>query len=145
MAYCTLADITKRIPETTLVNLTDDQDLGVIDEAVVSGIIADADELIDGFLRGRYELPLADIPGLVKSLSVDLVAYSIYGRRAEFEIPKAVSDKHAATLKILQSIQKGEVRLGVAGVEAPAPAVPANSVQVVTSDRIFTRDSMKGL
>ena len=105
MPYCTLDDIkSKRIPESTLVDLTDDDNAGVVDEAVVAGTIADADELIDGYLRGRYLLPLAPVPGLINSLSADLAVYHLFGRRAEFEIPKSVSEKNANALKVLDKI-----------------------------------------
>ena len=143
MAYCTLDDIkSKRIPETTLINLTDDEDLGVVAEAVVEGIIGDVDELIDGYLRGRYSLPLDPVPGIVKALSADIAVYNLYGRRAEFDIPKAVGEKFAAAMKILDGIQAGKIALGSAGVQAGTPS--GAGAQTSGNARVFTRDSMKG-
>lgn len=120
--------------------LTDDDNTGVVNDAVVSGIISDADELIDGHLMGRYALPLTIIPGIVRSLSLDISAYNLYGRRAEFEIPKSVSDKYSAALKVLASIQKGDIKLGVAGVATPAPEATGDGMQATEPTRVFTED-----
>jgi phage gp36-like protein len=143
MAYCVLADITaKRIPEATLIQLTDDQDTGAVDQTVVDGIIADADELIDGHLRGRYVLPLEPVPGMVKALSVDIAVYNLYGRRSEYETPKGVAEKYAAAMKILEKIRKGEIALGTAGVIAPEAETPAETVLVSTGDQMFSKDTL---
>ncbi|MBT0666336.1 DUF1320 family protein [Geobacter pelophilus] len=143
MPYCTVDDIkSKRIPEQTLIMLTDDQALEQIDTAVVDGIIADADEVIDGYLRGRYELPLATVPGMIKTLSVDISAYNLYGRRSEFETPKTVNDKHAVALKILGSIQKGEIKLGAAGVQSPETATANDGMLMNAPTRLFTEEDL---
>ncbi|MBT0665763.1 DUF1320 family protein [Geobacter pelophilus] len=143
MPYCTIDDIkSKRIPEQTLIQLTDDQGLGQIDTAVVDGIISDADELIDGYIRERYELPLANVPGMLKTLSVDISVYNLYGRRPEFETPKAVNDKHGVALKILMSIQKGEIKLGIAGAVSPASTSSPARAKASTPTRIFTDDNL---
>ena len=66
MAYNTLDKIKKlRIPEALLIQLTDDADLGIIDEEIAAGVIAGSDALIDGYLRGRLILPLSPVPDLI--------------------------------------------------------------------------------
>jgi phage gp36-like protein len=141
MPYCTLDDIkSKRIPEGTLVQLTDDADTGTVDETVVAGIIGDADELIDGYLRGRYVLPLEPMAGIVKTLSVDVSVYNLYGRRPEFDTPKAVGEKYTAAVKILEGIQAGKITLGSAGVTSPTPVEPADGMRVSAPGKVFSED-----
>jgi len=142
MPYCVLADITNRISEETVIQLSDDGNLGVVDQAVVDGAIADAGELIDGYLRGRYILPLDPVPGLVRALSLDLAVYGLYSRRASFEVPEPVTDRYKNAVKLLSEIQKGNVTLGSAGVETPVATGGAASVS--GPERIFSRDSLKG-
>ncbi len=114
MSYCTQTDIqNKRIPEETLIQLTDDVGVGVVDPGVVSEAIAEADDLIDGYLRGRYQLPLASVPKVLGGLSASIAAFKLYGRRPEFGTPEHVVKAHDAALKTLDKIQKGAVRLGL--------------------------------
>lgn len=51
MPYCTLDDLKKDISEKELEQLTDDERLGAINQGRIDAAIADADDLIDGFLR----------------------------------------------------------------------------------------------
>ncbi len=137
MPYCTQPDIIGRISEETLIQLTDDDNLGVVDSALVELHAADAAELIDGYLRGRYTLPLETTPGIIKSLALDLTVYSLYSRRAEFETPKPVLERQQAALKILREIQSGVIALGAAGVETPSTVSGAG--KVAAPERIFTK------
>jgi phage gp36-like protein len=138
MPYCTTSDITKRIPEETLIQLTDDDDLGVIGQDVVDGAIADSDELIDGYLRGRYVLPLSPEPGIIKAISVNLTVYDLYGRRPAFAVPDDVKERHKVQIKVLEQIQTGRISLGTAAI--PAQAEAASGGKIVTPERIFSKE-----
>ena len=143
MAYCTLDDIkTNRIPEETLVMLTDDGNLGVVDTAVVAGAISDADEVIDGFARGRYPLPLNPVPGIVRTWSMDIATYGLYGRRPAFEPPKTVADRYATALKLLEKVQDGKFKL--TDDEPVITVEPVSVGEVLPATRVFTRDNLKG-
>jgi phage gp36-like protein len=137
MPYCTLDSI--EAPEKDLIELTDDAGIGVIDQAVVDKAIAHADELIDGYLRGRYPLPLNPVPGLIAALSADISLYRLYGRRPRLSIPESLSDKYKNALKLLDNIQKGQITLGIGGV--PEQEIPAPAASLVkTPTRIFNDD-----
>ena len=143
MPYCTLDDIKRnRIPESVLIQLTDDENLGVVDEAVVNGAIADADEVIDGFARGRYPLPLTPVPGIVRTWSMDIATYGLYGRRAAFEPPKTVAERYTTALKLLERVQDGKLKLSD---DEPVVEVGAGSAgEVLAANRVFSRDNLKG-
>jgi len=142
MAYCTLEDLEKIMPEQDLIELTDDDvPAAVIVTANVDKAIADAGELIDGYLRARYSLPLTPAPGLINTLACDIAVYRLYARRVKLTPPEGVSERYKNALKLLDLIQKGEITLGDGGAQTPEAS--GDSVSV-SADRIFTRRKMKG-
>lgn len=135
--YCGDIDqLQKRIPEEVLIQLTDDQNLGVIDESVVLEIGADVDELIDGKLRGVCELPLAVIPGIIKAIAGDLMIYELHSRR--LGIPESIEKKYTNQMKVLDQIHNGAIRLGIGAVVTPQSETPAEGMLVSAGDKIFS-------
>lgn len=143
MPYCTLDDIKDHIPEKNIVQLTDDEDLGVIDQAKVDNAIATADIIIDGYLRGRYALPLSNpVPGLIKTLSVNLAIFHLYSRRLELEMPEAMISRYKNALKVLEQIQKGIVTLGIETAET-GPGQGYYKTSKTSDDRVFSKDVLE--
>ena len=142
--YCTIDNIKGIMSEQDLIQLTDDHDSGaeVIVSANVNKAISDAGEMIDGYIRARYALPLSPMPGLIATLACDIVVYRLYARRTKLTPPEGVSERYKNALKLLGQIQKGEIDLGV-GV-ANTPEVADSSGTTSAASRIFTRHSMKG-
>ena len=138
MAYTTkVAIIKQRIPEDDLIQLTDDNEIGAVDSDVVDGVISQQDELINGYLRGRYDVPLDPVPGLVASLAIDLCAYAFYCRRAHIEIPEPIEKSYNNALKLLREIQSGTVLLGTETGEASL-----GTAQSSGPGRIFDSDTL---
>ncbi|TXI34362.1 MAG: DUF1320 domain-containing protein [Aquipseudomonas alcaligenes] len=123
MHYCTRADIGKAIPELTLTQLSNDDPTAELpDESVVEDGVRQAEELVDGYLRGRYDLPLDPVPSVLRDAVVYLTRHWLYQRRPEGAIPEAVKDSRKDTLKLLESIRDGVVTLGMpTGEAAPEP------------------------
>lgn len=141
MAYCTLADIqSKRLSEETLIQLTDDTDSGLVDQVKVDEAIADATELIDGYLRKRYTLPLTTVQGLVVKLALDVSVYNLYGLRPELDTPDRVAADYKAALRLLEQIQRGDVKIGV---EEPSGEEATEALQVQAPTRIFDDDTLE--
>ncbi len=142
MSYCTLSDIQNtRIPEETLVQLTDDAGVGVVDQDVVTEAIAEADDLIDGYLRGRYQLPLTSVPKVLSGISASIAAFKLYGRRPEFDTPELVIKAHDAALKTLDQIRKGAVRLGLPDLDGVEET--GDKPDVSAPARVFDDDSLE--
>lgn len=145
MSYCTLADILGAIPEQELTQLTDDSIPPVmVNQAVVDQAIAAAETLINGYIGGRYPLPLATVPELVKSITLEIAVYKIYLRRKKKMPSEAVKAGYDDAMRLLRDIQGGKLSLGVdqAGIEVKPVT---GSGAFTTSERIFSRESMKGL
>lgn len=144
MAYCTLANILGIVPNNDLVQLTDDSvPAQIVVTANVDQAIADAGELIDGYLRGRYTLPLSPVPGLITTLTGDIAVYRLYARRVKITPPEGVTERYKNALKLLEQIQSGKIALG-AGALQGGGSTPALSggAEFDAPDRVFTRTTL---
>jgi len=127
MRYLTRAAIEAAIPVVTLTRLTnDDPAASSPDETVLTASIENVEELVDGFLRGRYELPFVEVPSMVRGLAVNVLRHELYLRRPDGVVPETVTVAYASAVKVLEQIRDGRVTLGIAqgsdaGKSAPAP------------------------
>lgn len=138
--YCTIPELVDRYSERMLLDLSDRGDMAAaaIDAALFDRAIADADALIDGYLKVRYALPLTIVPRLVKDLSLRISIYYAHAHVAE----QKIKDDYEAALKTLREISGGTIRLDVEGAEPPA----SGAAEVVTNDpeRPLSAATMKG-
>jgi len=140
--YCSLNDIQAIVPEDDLVELTDDATPPTfINEDVIDRAITDAGELIDGYLRGRYTLPLSPVPGLINTLAADITIYRLYARRIRLTPPEIVTERYKEAQKILGKIQSGNVSLGSENTGGDVTPVTGGP-QFSAPDRVFTRDTL---
>lgn len=123
MRYCTRTDIGNAIPEMTLIQLSNDDPAAELpNESVIEDGVRQAEELVDGYLRGRYNLPLDPVPTVLRDAVVYLARHWLYQRRPEGALPDAVKDSRKDTIKLLESIRDGVVTLGMpSGQAAPEP------------------------
>lgn len=123
MPYCTQADLTQRFGAAELIQLTDLVQLGVPDAATVAQACADAAAQIDGYLAGRYALPLASVPPNLTRIACDIARYRLY----ENQPTETVSIRYEAAVKYLEYIALGKIALppdsagAVAASEAGGP------------------------
>lgn len=140
--YCTQTDIEqRRISTATLIQLTDDADTGAVDAAVVAGAITEAAGMVDGFLRGRYPLPLNPVPEIITTIALDVSVYYLYARKPEFDPPEAVSDRYKSALVLLQRIQDGKMPLYETSTP---PAAGPSVVSYSGPERLFSRKTLRG-
>lgn len=122
--YLTREDLLAYMPLRAAIELTCDEatampdspDMAIIDEALAS-----ASELIDGYLRGRYALPLAQTPTVLRDLARVIARYRLYERRPEADMPDAVAETYKAAIKTLEQIRSGRITLGVRETAAAQP------------------------
>ncbi|CAI8989060.1 gp436 family protein [Pseudomonas chlororaphis] len=142
MRYCTRADIGNAIPEMTLVQLSNDDPAAMSpNENVIEDGVRQAEELVDGYLRGRYNLPLDPVPTVLRDAVVYLARHWLYQRRPEGALPDAVKDSRKDTIKLLESIRDGVVTLGMPGGQAaPEPG----EIRVRARRQQFSGDLWEG-
>jgi phage gp36-like protein len=140
MTYATQQQLVDRYGEDMLRKITDraKPPAGAIDAAVVARALADTDAVIDGYLLGRYQLPLATTPALLAELASTIAIYKLHGSTAA----EKIADDYNAALRTLREIGQGIVRLGVAGIEPAASGT--EGVRVIDRERDLTPDNLKG-
>ncbi|MRR15697.1 MAG: DUF1320 domain-containing protein [Deltaproteobacteria bacterium] len=139
--YCSQADITAAISEDVLIQLTDDDNAGVINQASVTAAIAQADAEIDGYCGARYTVPFVTVPAVVKALSIEIAVYYLYKRRT---VPEKIEKAYDKAIAKLKDISRGLLSLGVADPPPAATSAGGAESNKPVSDRVFTRDKMTG-
>lgn len=140
MSYCTLEDIKKLIQERFIIQLTDDESLGVVNTDRVDEAIRKAGSLIDGYCSKRYDTPFSTVPELIRTLSIDLAVYFIYARNSNETMPELRAVAYERAMEELQKIENG---LFILDAESSSDS---NTFRVITNktldDRAFTKDTL---
>jgi len=143
MSYSTLADIQKKIINDEIIELTDDDDTGSVDQVKIDSAIEEADEKIDSYVGKVKLVPLSPVPGIIKNISVTLAIWYLHERRG---VSNDVREKaFNSALKALQMIAEGKVTLGDDEATAAPETTeggPASSTK--EEDRLFTKDTLSG-
>lgn len=109
--YCTIEDIETQTSTPTLIQLTSDDGQEEVDRVVAQEAILYSSTLIDGYLRGRYTLPLDTHFPLLRILAIDLSIYRLYTRRMRNEMPEVIENNYKNAIATLRDIQKGVITL----------------------------------
>lgn len=141
MGYCDQTDVTRRIGSTLLIELTDDTGAGTVETTALAECISDSDGVINGYLRGRYSVPLSTVPDLIKRISTYLTIYYLYDRRASAfgGIPPHIAENYKFAIDTLKLINNGTVDLGI---EPPPASSTAQIAQTDGPTRGFTATTM---
>ena len=111
MTYCTIDDIEKHTSSPTLIQLSSDDGQEAVNRVGVEEAILYASTLIDGYLRGRYSLPLDTHFPLLRIIAIDLSVYRLYSRRMRNEMPEVIETAYKSAIATLRDIQKGVISL----------------------------------
>ncbi|VVE76455.1 hypothetical protein PAN31117_05399 [Pandoraea anapnoica] len=128
MAYATRQDMVNSFGEYEVRTLTDRDDTGEIDDAVLAAGLEDASAEIDTFLGGRYGLPLQIVPRFLASKCCDICRYHLTG--AGTTCTEEIQKRYDLALKFLKLIATGQITLG-----ADATGVTVEPRNVVKSNR----------
>lgn len=113
MGYCSIADIVAAVSNDDLVQLTNDNGGDTIATAKITSAIDYVDNMIDGYLRGRYNLPLTSTPDELKFLAIDFVIHRLYSLRTFTPVPQNIEERYTEVKKRLYEIQSGKFSLGI--------------------------------
>ena len=112
MAYATVKDMVARFSELEVIQLTDRNQDGLIDEDVAAVALADATAEIDAYL-GRFKRPFADVPPILKRLCCDIARYRLTAANSVLITDEIRNRYKIDVLDLLRAMAKGEVQLGV--------------------------------
>lgn len=110
---------------------------------IIEAAIDDADAEIDGYLAKRHAIPLLEVPKMVEKLSKDIAIYNLFSRRGidEQDREKNYLTRYNAAISFLKLVASGQTSIGL---EEPKKQA-VNGFKMSSNERLFTRDSMKGL
>jgi phage gp36-like protein len=136
--YANLADLQARYEDRDLLQLTDENDTGQIDQGKIDEAIADASTEISSHVARRHkDLDLlADDPTL-KRLCCIIAYYNLWND----DVPDKVHKKYRDAKADLVRISKGEIVLDE-GAEVSPPR--DNAIHTGGSGKKFSRDSLGG-
>lgn len=131
MAYATVADLVAEFGESEIIDLTNrtDPPSGEVDAAVAERSLARAEATINGYLSGRYVLPVAS--DAVRGYTLDLAR----GYLCVSMMSETVKSRFDAAMRDLKAIGQGLMSLPVAPASTPEPA--KSRMVVRTRPRIF--------
>lgn len=140
MRYATLDNLKTRFSERRLIQLTDrfTPPAGSIDETVTTEALKHADDMIDGYVRTRYKLPLAEIPAMLCGIACDIAYFRLFQEPTD-EARKRYEDAQ----RQLRDISTGKLALPVTGGQE-APSKPA-VILTTAEPRRMSRRSLGGM
>lgn len=138
MPYCLEADLLQRYGASELRALSDigTPKLAAVDSAVVARAIADASAWLDGFLVGRYPLPIADTAALAR-LNLDCAAEARFLLMTN-RVDEATQKSHDERAAFYRSVAKGDIAF-MAAAAIPA-AVGVGPVLFDPGSKVFGRN-----
>ncbi|UTV30164.1 gp436 family protein [Photobacterium atrarenae] len=139
--YCTREDIIARFGQEELAQLTDrDGEAGGIVDSVLEQAIKDACATIDGYLGGRYDLPLAVMPEVLVRVACDLSRYYLYDDQLGEDHQAA--KRYAEAIGYLEKVGRGVLQLGT---DRNHHRPESNHTATITSaGSVFGRRNAKG-
>lgn len=133
MSYAIAADLIARYGETEIIQLSDRLGDGILDAGVVDQALADAGAVIDGYLSGRYALPLLPVPAILVGYACDLARERLYKDAAPEIVVKRADDAR----RFLALVGQGKLSLGV----TPEP-VHDTVVHFEPGQKVFGREAL---
>lgn len=135
--YANTQDIIARYSQAEFDLVFDRDGDGEVDQDAAERALADASAEIDGYLVGRYPLPLQDPPPVLVSLAVDIAMYKGSVSTAITEEKRA---RYEDVVKFLTKVSEGKIMLR-ADSEGNQMAV-ADLPQLSAPGRVFTNETL---
>ncbi|MDA8483596.1 DUF1320 family protein [Pseudomonas resinovorans] len=116
----------------------EEQDAAAAALANVERALQDAGHTINGYISGRYQLPLSQVPAVLELHCCQIARFVLYDDNA----PKQVETLYQTSIKYLRDVSSGAVDLGLTAVGTTAQA--SAGAEMVSSGLVFSRDNSRG-
>lgn len=134
MAYATQADLEQRFGLVEIIQLTEKTGGNIVNVAVLTLALADAEAVIDGYLRHAYSLPLSNVSPELVRICCDLTRYFLY----EDGVPESVKLRRDDAISWLRDVSLRRVSLGANVAGGVAPVAASSGIVATASARVFT-------
>jgi phage gp36-like protein len=143
MSYAAPQDMINRYPNRDLVQLTNEDPASTtIQSAPIAQALADASAEIDGYIEGRFVLPLTDPPAVLNRLATDIAMYRLQTLRPLHDLQDA-RRRYDDAIALLTKVAAGELTLGLA-TDGQEPQTAGAAETVAGPGRVFDRRKLKG-
>lgn len=134
MLYCSKQGLIDRFGEDELIQLTDRDSLGVINDDVLNRAIEDASTEMDAYLS-RFNFTADTLPKSLKPLACDIARYRLYD-----EAPSEhITNRYNNAIKFLKSVNKGEITIGTNTQDSEVATT--DLAQMQSAGTVFNRDN----
>lgn len=140
--YATREDMIGRFGERECCDLVNiavpgDDDGGAMDYALRA-----ASDEIDGYIAGRYTLPLVSRPPILTGIACDIARYRLTGN--EHPCTDEIRDRYRDGVRYLEKVAKGDVSLGAASSGGAAVASSAVGIMFTAGGNNWSRSRTGG-
>jgi phage gp36-like protein len=134
MAYAAQSDLVPlRMTTKDLTELTDDDNTGQINTAIVTAALEEASGRVESYCRMRYITPLQQSDD-VKALTLDIAVYLLFSRRRETTIGETVQQRFDQAIAFLKDIAAAKASLDQPST-ALQPQVSLGGPEISRKDR----------
>lgn len=145
MAYATQSDLCPlRLTAKDLMELTDDDNTGEINAAIVAAALEEASGRVESYCRMRYATPLQQSDD-VKALTLDIAVYLLFSRRRETSVGETVKQRFDQAIAFLKDIAAAKASLDQPA-SAPQPQSSLGGPTISERDRhqVFRERNIEG-
>ncbi|KDB09511.1 protein of unknown function DUF1320 [Burkholderia sp. lig30] len=134
--YATVDQLIRQFGQREVISLSDRENTGEMDVAVLDDALDNASVEIDAYLAGRYTVPLNPAPKLLSTLCGDIARYRLCG--GETRMTEEIEKRYKAAIDFLKLVSAGSVMLGASSTGEPV-AQPESTIEFASGGRVFGR------
>lgn len=142
MAYATADMMRAHRPERELVQLTDPE-LTAVDDTRLQTALSAASAEIDGYLGGRYPVPMDPAPQVLGIIAMDLAYYRLH-QAVSPSVAEAVRKQYEDWTAFLRRVADGRADLVPPTTPDAAPVASPADVLVSGPDAVYSRPALGG-
>lgn len=140
--YATKQDLEDR-DGSMLYNFALDRSTDTLNDVWIDEALATADDEINGYLSRRFVLPLPSVPDLLKRQAIVIGFYWLGDR--DNQVTKLLQERYDRAIAKVKEIAAGKVDLGLPTPDMPPEGAVGKVELVQQNERLFTRNSLKGV
>jgi len=139
MTYATQQDMVDRFGEREVIALSDRDNNGAIDAAVVTASLISTDNEINAYLAGGYSLPFPSVLPVIRDFACDIARYRLSS--GEVVETDEVRNRYRDAIKFFEKVASGKISLGVNLLNQPATTI--GGVKSSSQARIFNASALE--
>lgn len=105
--YITLEYVKKKITVSDLNLFGNNDGSGNLNDGYITDIVDDANNFVDSYLSGVYEIPISPVPEILVRITFDIFYYRILSARHSYKVPEEITKQYERSLLLLKDMQRG--------------------------------------